>query len=315
MINYLDNQANPSSGGTVTPSAPGGVCTQEVKTCSDGSKPARDAKTCVWAACPGETPVNTHTITATSTGHGSISPNGAVKVDKGTEKTFTFTPDSGYKIDSVLVNGVSATVTNNSYTIKNVTADYTITVSFVLTTQPPTVACAGVIAYPNPSYGGSGVCFTVGDFINVTANGMKNDDIESFKIESGYVVFAYKDGSFGGTQIVFDRNTPGLGSTWWDSISSLKVQANNYPVIVYSEANFIGGSGAALNVGEYNVTALRANKVPQYGVYSIIVKPGYKVTMYEGDFFTGRSIEVTQTQTVLQDSFGGYTQSLKIVKL
>src|SRR5690606_5000137 len=45
------------------------------------------------------------TITASAGPNGSISPSGSVEVPFGQSQLFTFTPDAGYVVDRVLVNG------------------------------------------------------------------------------------------------------------------------------------------------------------------------------------------------------------------
>jgi hypothetical protein len=70
------------------------------------------------------------TITATAGANGSISPSGTVDVPSGTDITFSMTPDSGYEVDDVLVDGVSAGAVS-SYTFTNVTIPHTISVSFM----------------------------------------------------------------------------------------------------------------------------------------------------------------------------------------
>jgi hypothetical protein len=70
------------------------------------------------------------TITASAGDNGIISPNGAVEVEAGTDMTFTFTPNSGYEVDQVLVDGSVVTVSGNSYTFTNVTGNHTISVTF-----------------------------------------------------------------------------------------------------------------------------------------------------------------------------------------
>jgi hypothetical protein len=71
-------------------------------------------------------------ITATADPHGSITPAGQVMVKYGTSKTFTLTPDPGYLILDVLVDGVSnpAAVAAGSYTFTDVKADHQIAVTF-----------------------------------------------------------------------------------------------------------------------------------------------------------------------------------------
>lgn len=72
------------------------------------------------------------TITSSVTGgNGRITATQEV-VDGGSA-TFTITPNEGYKIDVLNVNGSPVTTTENSYTFNNVTSDGTIEVSFVST--------------------------------------------------------------------------------------------------------------------------------------------------------------------------------------
>ena len=54
-----------------------------------------------------EAPVITYTITASAGSGGSISPSGAVSVASGGSQTFTITPNSGYQIKSVTVDGIN----------------------------------------------------------------------------------------------------------------------------------------------------------------------------------------------------------------
>ena len=70
-----------------------------------------------------------HIITASSDSNGSISESGEVQVENGNSKTFTFTPNAGYEISDVLVDGISVGAVS-SYTFNNVTENHTISVSF-----------------------------------------------------------------------------------------------------------------------------------------------------------------------------------------
>ena len=70
------------------------------------------------------------TITATAGPNGSISPSGAVVVPAGEAQTFTITPDTGYDIQDVLVDGVSVGA-RTSVTFMSAIQDHTIMASFV----------------------------------------------------------------------------------------------------------------------------------------------------------------------------------------
>ena len=72
---------------------------------------------------------NTFTITASAGTNGSISPSGTVTVTEGNDITFTITPDSGYKISDVIVDGESIGA-EESYTFKNVKEAHTIEAVF-----------------------------------------------------------------------------------------------------------------------------------------------------------------------------------------
>lgn len=69
------------------------------------------------------------TITATADEHGKIDPAGTITVPKGDNKTFTITPDSGYHIKDVLVDGKSVGAVS-THTFENVVDNHTIHATF-----------------------------------------------------------------------------------------------------------------------------------------------------------------------------------------
>jgi hypothetical protein len=108
--------------------------------------------------------LDTFTVTSTAGLGGSISPLGATVVSYGDSLAFTMTPDVGYHVLDVLVDGASVGAVT-SYTFTNITANHTIDVSFELETFTVTssagpggaITPSGVIQV---SYGGS-VTFTM----------------------------------------------------------------------------------------------------------------------------------------------------------
>ena len=68
-------------------------------------------------------------ITATAGEGGAIEPSGEVVVNKGESQTFTITPEEGYEVSDVLVDGESVGVAE-SYTFENVTSNHTIHATF-----------------------------------------------------------------------------------------------------------------------------------------------------------------------------------------
>ena len=131
----------------------------------------------------------TYTITATAGAGGSMNPFGAVTVNNGADQTFTITPDEGYEIANVQVDGVSVTVTDNSYTFTNVQENHSISVTFQETGGEPvpetytvTLSGTGINATGGGQYKtGNTVTVTAGSktgytFKTWTATGVELDD-------------------------------------------------------------------------------------------------------------------------------------------
>jgi hypothetical protein len=84
------------------------------------------------------------TIAASAGPNGSIDPLGEVEVAPNGSQTFNFTPDSGYQVGAVFVDGVrQLPVPASSYTFASVTADHTIEVVFVGIVDPTTLTGGG----------------------------------------------------------------------------------------------------------------------------------------------------------------------------
>ncbi len=71
----------------------------------------------------------TYKITASAGTGGKIIPSGTITVNKGASQAFTITPDSGYSISNVLIDGVSKGKIS-SYTFSNITSNHQINASF-----------------------------------------------------------------------------------------------------------------------------------------------------------------------------------------
>ncbi|MFO8066474.1 MAG: choice-of-anchor D domain-containing protein [Bacteroidales bacterium] len=77
--------------------------------------------------------INTYTITASSSAGGSIAPDGETVVDFGSTLDVTITPDEGYYIVDVFVDGVSMGAVN-AYTFEDISDDHTIHAEFAICT-------------------------------------------------------------------------------------------------------------------------------------------------------------------------------------
>ena len=123
-----------------------------------------------------EATVPTYTFSITASGNGSATYNGTAirgkttsfTVNEGTSATITFAPDAGYRIASVKVNDVdvTASITNNKYTINNITANTTLVVTFEVippTTYSLSIASTGngYVTYDGNTIRGKTSSFTI----------------------------------------------------------------------------------------------------------------------------------------------------------
>ena len=82
--------------------------------------------------------IDTVTVTASSGGHGTISPSGAVAVPYGGSQTFTLTPNSGYHVGGLVVDGSSVGAVQR-YTLSNVTSSHSLSATFASGAPPRAV--------------------------------------------------------------------------------------------------------------------------------------------------------------------------------
>ncbi|PID39922.1 MAG: hypothetical protein CR984_05880 [Proteobacteria bacterium] len=114
-------------------------------------------------------------ITASAGNQGSITPAGTTNVNYGDAQTYNITPDAGYQINNVVVDGTSRGKIS-SYTFSNVSANHTISASF--TVIPP-------VTYTiNANAGANGSITPAGD-ANVVQGASKSYTIQP---DDGYHV-------------------------------------------------------------------------------------------------------------------------------
>ncbi|MGQ9608388.1 MAG: InlB B-repeat-containing protein, partial [bacterium] len=131
-------------------------------------------------------------IVANAGANGSIEPSGSVEVDYGSSQTFIITPNRGYHILDVIVDGLSVGAVN-SYTFSNVIDNHSISVTFEINTYDILASAdvggnilpAGVIKVTH----GSSASFTVKpdpgyEITNVIVDNVSKGAINSYKFEN-----------------------------------------------------------------------------------------------------------------------------------
>ncbi len=106
-------------------------------------------------------PVATHTIIASSGANGLITPSGSVAINDGSDQAFTIIANSGFHIESVVVDSVSIGAVS-AYTFNDVTANHTIAATFA----QDTVVIGGTPTDMNQCKNGGWKTFTNPTFKN-----------------------------------------------------------------------------------------------------------------------------------------------------
>jgi len=126
------------------------------------------------------TPITDFNITATAGIHGQISPSGTVAVPLHGSQTFTLTPETGYTVDELIVDGENQT-RSLIYTFENVVTEHTIAASF-RTAQPT------LYATPNTLYFSTSGDTSVAKTINVIVGDFMNIEDITVQVEAPFLV-------------------------------------------------------------------------------------------------------------------------------
>jgi CSLREA domain-containing protein len=222
--------------------------------------------------------INQYTITATSGGHGSISPSGAITVNYGSTQAFSFAPQTGYHVDSVIVDGVNNT-SAPGYTFTNLITNHTIRVTFAIN-QYTIAASAGA----NGSISPSGV---------ITVN-YGSTQAFNFTPSTGYHV----------DSVIIDGvlQAPSTADTFFNVTTNHTIRAtfaiNQYAIIASSGANGSISPSGAITVNYGSNQAFNFTPSTGYHVDSVIVDGVLQAPSTTDTFFnvtTNHTIRVTFT--------------------
>ncbi len=168
-------------------------------------------------------PQTLYTIKASAGENGTISPNGEVKVVEGKNQNFTITPNDGYEIDSLKVDGKEISASAN-YVFTKVTEGHTISVTFKEKSKTPVHVEYKILEGAN----GSWIRNTKGS-LSVKGSGAYSK-LENIKVDGTIVdknKYSVKDGSTIVTLSDTYLNTLSVGThtlelVWKDGSASTK---------------------------------------------------------------------------------------------
>ena len=175
--------------------------------------------------------------TSVNGGHGTISA-GENGITEGTSKIITFTPDSGYEIDKVMVNGTETTVTGNTLTVtmdgnKNVVVTYkAIEYSITVTDGKATIGAGSEISKA-----------AQGTIVTLTANAAPSGKVfDKWEVVSGGITLA-------------DANSATTTFTMPASAVSVKATYKTTPVTTYDLTTQVNGGHGTISASKTGLTA------------------------------------------------------------
>ncbi len=176
-----------------------------------------------------------YNIISSSGANGIISPSGTTSVASGGSQTYTITPNSGYQIADVLVDGASVGIVS-TYTFNNVIAPHSISATFSLIAFPVITVSPSSI-----NYGTLGIGFSLNDTVIITNTGTAPLNISSvISSNSIYNIVYYKNTlAPGDTTNLIIRYTPTAAGSSAGTITINHNAAGNPTVI-----NFLGNAVA-----------------------------------------------------------------------
>ena len=275
-------------------------------------------------------PPTTYTLSITATGNGSVTYNGTsvrgktstFTVNEGTSATISFSPDNDYRIKSVKVNDtdVTSSVSNNSYTISNITVDTSVEVEFEAI--PPTTYTLSIKATGNGSvtYNGTSVrgktsTFTVNEGSSATISFSPDSDyrIKSVKVNNTDVTSSVSNNSYTISNITVDTSVEVVFELIPPTTYTLSIKATGNGAVTYNGTSVRGktstftvteGTSATISFTSDNGNRIKSVKVNNTDVTSSISNNSYTISSITADTSVEVVFEATPTYTLKITSTG-----------
>ena len=214
----------------------------------------------------------TYTLSVTATGNGTAIFDGTsvrnrtytFTVDEGTSATITYSPDNGYRVKTVKVNGtdVTANVTNNEFYVRNIRSNTTVEVEFEAI--PPTTYSLSVRAMGNGSVYCNNVVIREG-----TKTFTKNEGTSETITLAPDNGFRIKYVTVNGTDVTANISNNEYAVRNIRSNTTVEVEFEAIPIPTHTLTVKAAGNGSA----SYNVTTVRN------GTQAFTVNEGETVTV------------------------------------
>jgi hypothetical protein len=123
---------------------------------------------------------------------------------------------------------------------ESLTSDDKITSSDQSIAARKAAPAGSIVVYQHCNYSGYAITLGVGNYTltNLISRGIKNDDLSSLQVASGYKATLYWDDNYNGSSIVKTSDVSCMvGDGWNDKVSSIKVEKNDTGTGTWRKAN------------------------------------------------------------------------------
>ena len=227
----------------------------------------------------------------------------------------TITPDTGYKLKFVKLNGkdVTSGVVNNQYTISNITSDTTLEVEFERITYSLTIKATGngTVTYAETAVRGKSSAFTISYGNNATISIVPDDGyrIKSVKLNGTDITSTVKNNQYTITDIT--TNT---------TIEVVFEQIPNYTISIVSEGNgkvtygssIIRNQSKEFTIKEGNSISISFTADSGYRLASVKVNGENKTAQVMNNQLTIENVSVDMTIEVVFEVIPPTTYSFTI---
>ena len=202
-------------------------------------------------------PTTTYTLTIKTIGNGSASYNGTTvnnvstpfTVIEGKDATIAFTPENGYRIKGVKVNGsdVTSSVSNNEYTIKNINSDINVEVEFETipsTTYSLTIKATGngSASFNETTVSNNNATFTVDEGKDVAITFTPDNGYRIMSVKVNGVLVASDVSTYQYTVSNINSDTT-VEVEFMEQLMAFSSNGVNYSVASYDDRTVMVGSG------------------------------------------------------------------------
>ena len=261
---------------------------------------------------------STYSLAVASLGNGSVSCAGEnvynstmyFTYDEGASATLTISPEKGYRVKLLTVNGVDVTngVVDNQYTIRNVNMDTRVSVTFEAITHrlPITSSGGGFVTYSVATIRGTTRVFTVNEgasaLLTITPDkgyrikrvSINNKNVTNDVIDNQYTINSISQDTE--VVVVFEQIT-----------YSLKITSIGKGIVTYSDNTISSGTTETYIVNEGSSALLTLTPNSGYRIGRVEVNGEDVTSMVSEDNYTIDNISQNITVSVTFESIPTHT--------